>query len=76
VKAAVIKEAILAMGESFAEKDVADRVGRSPMTVKVVIGCLVAQDPPRQLGQLLLRHFDVERADVGTASVAGNAARD
>jgi hypothetical protein len=44
VKSAVLEEALLAMGEPFTVKDIAEREGASPMTVKTVLDRLIAQE--------------------------------
>jgi predicted ArsR family transcriptional regulator len=44
VKSDALEAGILAMGEPFTIKDVVDNVGGSPMTVKVVIDRLEAQE--------------------------------
>ena len=51
MKSAVLEEAVLAMDESFTVKDIAERVGASPMTVKNVLDRLIAQEKVVDAGE-------------------------
>jgi len=51
VKAEALEEAILAMSEPFTAREIADRIGGSPVTIKAVLDRLAAQDRVAVVGE-------------------------
>jgi hypothetical protein len=51
VKSEALEEAVLAMDEPFTVKDIIERVGASPVTVKAVLDRLIAQEKVTDAGE-------------------------